>query len=627
MAQPLLDVRDVAVDLVRRGVRTPILRDISFELRERQVLGIIGESGSGKTVLSRVLVNAVTEPLEITGGTVDYHGRDLLTIPTAEIQGLRGKEIGYIGSDPGSALDPTIPVGHQIVEKLRAVDPKMSKADARARALEVLAAVRMPRPEARFDEFPFQYSGGMMQRALIVDALVTNPAFLIADNVTQQLDVTVAAQIIRLMRDLRDELDTAIIFVSSSLAVVREIADDIIVLQEGRIVERSTPERIISAPEHTYSQRLIERVPRIWEVEEKAPPRKEDANTILRVEDVYKTYRVNDPNKFFGHNDVEAVRGVTFDVTSGENFGIVGESGCGKSTLSRLLSWVEAPEKGTIYFEGDDIAKMNRRNVLGLRRRFQLLLQDPYNAMPPHMPVGRTIMEPLLIHGGLSRRAMRDRVIEVMNEVGLSGDLFNHLQVGLSAGQRQRINLARALVLEPHLLILDETLSALDQVEQFRLLEIFDKLQAQHGFTYIFISHDLAMVRRACTRIAVMYLGKIVELADNHSVFFNPKHPYTKALLSAVPTIEKRRYHAAENLLEGEPPSPIGIPPGCSFYSRCPLAFDRCTTEEPGLTDLGDTRLSACYWANSPEEELAAAAEANRGWRASRDMTAAGAAE
>ena len=621
-APPLLDAQGISVDLVRRGQSEPILRDVSFQLRERQVLGIIGESGSGKTVLSRVLCNAISEPLEITAGSVGYHGRDLLTIPAEEMQALRGREIGYIGSDPGSALDPTIPVGHQIVEKLRAVQPEMSKEGARQRALEVLSAVRMPRPERRFDEFPFQYSGGMMQRALIVDALVSNPTFLIADNVTQQLDVTVAAQIIRLMHDLRDQLDTAIIFISSSLAIVREIADDIIVLQEGRIIERSTPEAIVARPEHDYSKRLLERIPRIWAVEERAQPKTEGEAPLLEVDDVYKTYRVNDPTRFFGHNDVEAVRGVTFDVKAGENFGIVGESGCGKSTLSRLLSWIEAPDKGAIAFEGDNVAKMNRRRLLGLRHRFQLLLQDPYNAMPPHMPVGRTILEPLLIHGGMGRRAMRNRVLEVMNEVGLPADIYDHLQIGLSAGQRQRINLARALVLEPRLLILDETLSALDQVEQSRLLEIFDKLQAEHGFTYIFISHDLAMVRRACTRIAVMYLGKIVELADNHTVFFNPGHPYTKALLSAVPTIEERRYDAAENLLEGEPPSPIGIPPGCSFNSRCPLAFERCTTEEPGLESRGNERISACYWANASEDELAAAAQANRARREAMEAQA-----
>jgi peptide/nickel transport system ATP-binding protein len=231
------------------------------------------------------------------------------------------------------------------------------------------------------------------------------------------------------------------------------------------------------------------------------------------------------------------------------------------------------------------------------------------------MPVGRTIAEPLYIHGVANRKEARERVLAVMNEVGLPASLHDNLLIGLSAGQRQRINLARALVLEPRLLILDETLSALDQVEQSRLLEIFDRLQAEHGFTYIFISHDLAMVRRACTRIGVMYLGKVVEIADNHTVFFNPGHPYTKALLSAVPTIEPRRYDAKECLLEGEPPSPINIPPGCSFKPRCPLAFERCWTEEPALIERKAGGKSACFWANASESELLEAARAGRARR------------
>jgi len=241
---------------------------------------------------------------------------------------------------------------------------------------------------------------------------------------------------------------------------------------------------------------------------------------------------------------------------------------------------------------------MDRRQLLQLRRRFQLLLQDPYNAMPPHMPVGRTIAEPLRIHSLGSRKEVREHVLSVMNEVGLPSSLYESFLMGLSAGQLQRVNLARALVLKPQLLILDETLSALDQVEQWRLLEIFERLQAEYGFTYIFISHDLAMVRRACSRIAVMYLGKIVEIADNETVFFDPGHPYTRALLSAVPTIEPRRYNTKECLLEGEPPSPINIAPGCTFRPRCPLAFERCRTEEPPLFIRAAGGRSACFLAS-----------------------------
>ena len=619
MADPILQVRNASVELVRRDLRRAILKDISFDLQERQTLGIIGESGSGKTVLARLLIGAISPPLELTQGAVLYRGRNLLALDREELQRLRGKELGYIGSNPGSVLDPTIPVGEQILEKLTAIQPHIPRKEATRQIIALMSAVRLPVPEARFHEFPFQYSGGMMQRALIVDALVANPAFIIADNVTQPLDVTIAAQIIRLMQELREDLRTAIVFVSSSLPTVQEIADDIIVLNDGAIVERTTPQRIVDAPQHHYTRRLVARVPRIWDTGETvAPPTARSHEVMLSVRDVFRTYRVRDPNRFFGHNLVEAVRGVSFDVLAGENFGIVGELGCGKSTLSRLLSWVEEPDRGTILFEGEDIRGMNRKAMLGLRQRFQLLLQDPFNALPPHMPVGRTIAEPLILHRLGSRRKIRELVLSVMEEVGLDRSLYDSLLVGLSAGQRQRINLARALVLKPRLLILDETLSSLDQVEQFRLLEIFERLQAAHGFTYIFISHDLAMVRRACSRIAVMYLGKVVELAANRTVFFDPGHPYSKALLSAVPTIEPRRYDARECLLEGEPPSPINIPPGCSFRPRCPLSFERCAVEEPQLAERKGG-AAACFWANASAAELAEAARVNQ---AARELAA-----
>ena len=599
MVTPILQIKDVSIDLVRRGESRPVLRHVSFDLNEQQVLGIIGESGSGKTVLARLAIGAANPPLQVRQGLVLYRGRDLLSLDRGEIQRLRGREFGYIGNNPGTVLDPTIPVGEQIVEKLSAVEPGISRTKAVARTVELFDAVRLPSPKARFHEFPFQYSGGMMQRALIVDALITNPAFLIADNVTQPLDVTIAAQIIRLMQDLREKFRTAIIFVSTSLGTVREIAEEVIVLSEGEIVERGAPDGLIGAPVHRYSKQLIERIPRIWTSSERHRPlAPAGSKPMLQVKDAYKTYHVPNPNTFFGYNAVEAVRGVSFEVMEGENFGIVGESGCGKSTLSRLLSWVEEPDRGRIFFEGSDIAAMDRRQLLQLRRRFQLLLQDPYNAMPPHMPVGRTIAEPLRIHGLGSRKEVREHVLSVMNEVGLPSSLYESFLMGLSAGQLQRVNLARALVLKPQLLILDETLSALDQAEQWRLLEIFERLQAEYGFTYIFISHDLAMVRRACSRIAVMYLGKIVEIADNETVFFDPGHPYTRALLSAVPTIEQRRYNTKECLLEGEPPSPINIAPGCTFRPRCPLAFERCRTEEPPLFIRAAGGRSACFLAS-----------------------------
>ena len=613
ISAPVMEVRNLSVVARTAAGERPILSGIDLSVAPRSVLGIIGESGSGKTVLSRALVNWIKSPLTITSGTVNYGGRDLLTLPDEQMAGLRGREIAYIGANPTSALDPTVPVGHQILEKLRAVAPNLTREEARKRVIDTLDAVRIPSPKQRFDEYPFQFSGGMMQRAMIVDALVSNPKLLIADNITQPLDVTVAAQILRLLRDLQQDFDTAIVFVSSSLGIVTEIASNLVVLDRGHIVERQSVENLIKRPEHGYTRELIAKVPKIWATTERAPV-PSTSDIVLDVRDVEKTYRVRERKSLFGERLVRAVRGVSFTVRRGENFGIIGESGCGKSTLSRLLSSLEASDKGQILFEKDDIASLRGARLLGLRRRFQLLLQDPYNAIAAHSSIGRTISEPLLIHGLGSRQEIEKKVKDVMAEVGLSPALYDQLPVGLSAGQRQRVNIARALVLEPELLILDETLSSLDQVEQAKLLDLFETLQVKRGITYVYISHDLAMVRRVCARIAVMYLGRIVELADNETMFGRSAHPYTRALLSAVPTVEEKPYRTETYLLEGEPPDPIDIPAGCSFRTRCPFAFDRCATDDPTQTVREDGNASACHlqFSQMPVVDVARLAQAGK---------------
>lgn len=603
----ILSVKNLSVGL-EKGAGTKILDDISFDLETGKVLGLIGEAGSGKTVLARALIKGLSAPLTYQGGEVHYQDRDILKLPLGELTKIRGNNIGYIGANPQGSLDPTIPVGAQIVEKLRSVKPGMSKKEATERALEVLAAVRIPSPEVRFHEHPFQFSGGMMQRVMIVDALVTNPAILIADNITQALDVTVAAQIIRLVKDLRDQFSTAILFISSSLPIVDTIADDVMVMQQGRIVEQGPPKILIKKPEHDYTRSLLARLPRIWGKDIKGPEAVE-APALMSVEDVHRTYYVRKKGTFRGMNAVQAVRGVTLDIREGENIGIVGESGCGKSTLTRLLAWLEEPKTGTIKFNGEDLSKLNHAELTKLRQQFQLLLQDPYSSLPSRMSVGRIIAEPLLIHGLAKGPELKKRVHAAMTEVGLDLSLENQLTVGLSAGQRQRINIARALVLEPKLLILDETLSALDQVEQSRLFDLFDKLQKAHGFTYIFISHDMALVRKVCHRVAVMYLGRIVELADNNTLFETPNHPYSRALLSAVPTLDQVPFKSEEYLLEGEPPSPVHIPPGCSYRTRCPLALKVCETIDPKATNLVGGGQVTCHLVDQDQQAPSKQAE------------------
>lgn len=605
-AQPVLSVRDLTVELRGEHGARNIISDVGFELYPRQILGIIGASGSGKTVLSRALVNWIDPPLRIAKGVVAYKSQNILDLPAGKLRRMR-REIAYVGANPMGALDPTLPVGNQIVEKVRALVPDMDVGEARKRVIELLGAVHIPSPAARFHEYPSQFSGGMMQRALIVDALATNPAFLVADNVTQPLDVTVAAQVMRLVRELTERFDTAVVFVSSSLPTVSEAADQLLVLSEGRIVERQTPQALVEKPQHPYTVQLISEIPQIWTKSAPVVESREHAGgPLISIQEATRTYRVRKRGTFASFSDVRAVRNVTFDVHPGENFGIVGESGCGKSTLMRLLSRLESPDSGRVICNGKDIARLSGKELLKFRRDFQLVLQDPFNSLPPRTPIGAIIEGPLKVHGvgGADRR--RERVLAVMDEVGLAAALFDELPLGLSAGQRQRVNVARAMVLEPKVLIMDETLSALDQTEQFKLLKLFSELQAKHGLTYIFISHDMAMVRRVCSRIAVMYLGEVVEIADNGKLFFDPGHPYTKALLSAIPTLEERRYRPEECLLEGEPPSPIDLPPGCSFASRCPKAFDRCRRESPVLTADGDRGMAACFLVENKGTDLAA---------------------
>jgi len=487
---------------------------------------------------------------------------------------------------------------------LLAVAPEIDRDEASRRVVDLLEAVRIPSAKSRFHDYPSQFSGGMMQRALIVDAMVSNPALLVADNVTQPLDVTVAAQVIRLMRELTERFETAVMFISSSLPVAREAASRIMVIDEGQLVEQQPTEALIATPRHAYTRDLVAQIPAIWSetpAVSGATGRNAEAKVVLRLNDVSQVYKVKKRGSFAGTDQLRAVHRVTFDVFKGDSFAVVGESGCGKSTLMRLLSRLERPAGGEILCDGEDIAKLSGRGLLGFRRKLQLVLQDPFNSLPPRTAIGRMLETPLRIHGWRDQKRIRDKVCEVMHDVGLPTSLYEELPIGLSAGQRQRINVARAMVLEPEILVMDETLSALDQTEQFKLLELFEKLQRQHDLTYIFISHDLAMVRKVCNRIAVMYLGEVVELADNERLFFDPGHPYTRALLSAMPTLETRRYRPEDCLMEGEPPSPIDLPVGCSFRNRCPQAFGPCAEANPVLTVRGQRDLASCHLVLSPQ--------------------------
>ena len=570
-----------------------LLKKITFDLQEKEILGIIGESGSGKTLLSQAIVNWLPENLQISNGSINFLGRTINHLNENELErDIRGQQIAYIGPNAINSLDPTYPVGYQLLEKAISVDKKnTSKKILKEKVIDLLDDVLIPSPQKRFHEYPSQFSGGMMQRAMIVDALLSSPKLLVADNITMPLDVTVAAQIIKLIKTLRDKFETTIIFSSSSLPVVNEVADNIIVIKNGSLEEKNTSNNILSNPKSDHTKNLIKKTPKIWS--EKTNFNDNDGNPIISIKNFSKSYRVRDKNKFNSFYEVKAVRDFSIDVYEGENLGIIGESGCGKSTLSRLITLLEKSDSGKIFFQGEDLTSLTKDKLKNFRQSLQLILQDPYNSLPSRQTIGRIISEGLLIHSTLSKSQIKEKVLSTMQEVGISPDDYNNLLVGKSGSFRQRVSIARALILEPKVIILDETLSSLDQNEQEKLLNLFNQIQIKRKLTYIFISHDLAMVRKSCNRIAVMYMGRTVELAKNEILFNHCGHPYTRTLLCTIPTLDQNPYDKKIYLMDGEPPDPTEIDNACSFRSRCPRPTHECNE---GSIEMGLIEVEPGHW-------------------------------
>ena len=582
----LLSVENLSLKDLSTG--NDVLKNISFQLNEKEILGVVGESGSGKTLLSQAIVNWLPENLEISSGEINFLDKKINLLSESELEKeIRGKEIAYIGPNAINSLDPTYSVGHQLLEKAISIDrDNTSKNTLKEKVISLLDDVLIPSPEKRFYEYPSQYSGGMMQRAMIVDALLSSPKLLVADNITMPLDVTIGAQIIKLIRILREKFNTTIIFSSSSLPVVREIADNLIIIKNGSVEEKNNVNKIITNPGSEYTKELINKTPKIWS--ENISFQEIESKTIISIKNISKSYKVRDKNKFNSFYDVKAVRDFSIDVYEGENLGIIGESGCGKSTLSRLISLLEKSDSGTISFNGEDLTDLNKNKIKNFRQSLQLILQDPYNSLPSRQTIGRIISEGLFIHSNLNKKEIKEKVLFTMEEVGLDKEEYNKLLVGKSGGFRQRVSIARALILEPKVIILDETLSSLDQNEQNKLLSLFKQIQQKRNLTYIFISHDLAMVRKSCNRIAVMYMGRTVELAKNDTLFNNSRHPYTRTLLCTIPTLDKNPYDKKLYLMDGEPPDPTEVGKGCSFSSRCPNPTHECKegSIEMGLIEI-----------------------------------------
>jgi len=560
-AAPLLELRDLRTVFPLGGGRVLNAVDgVSFTLQAGRTLCIVGESGSGKSITARSIMQIVGPPGRIAGGEIIYRpdaGRAPIDIARlhprgAVMRAIRGRDIAMIFQEPMTSLSPIHRIGWQIGEPLLAHRLADRKA-AHQRAIELLRQVEIPNPQTAVDRYPFEFSGGMRQRAMIAMALACGPKILIADEPTTALDVTTQAEVLRLLMRLQHEDGLALLFITHDMGVVAQIADDVLVMHQGQVVEHGPVERIFHDPQHPYTQRLLDASKKLGMAASPARPVGTAQQPLLQVRGVTLTYPVQ--ASLFGKPQVPppAVRDVSFDLYEGENLGIVGESGSGKTSLGNCLIRILQPGVGQILYRRRDgidvdLVALDRQALRQVHREIRMVFQDPFASLNPRMTVAQVIGEPLLMNGVLSGRALSQRVAELLAQVGLPRDAGQRYPHAFSGGQRQRIVIARALALNPRLIIADEATSALDVTLRGQILDLLLELQRSLGLSFVLISHDLGVIRYFCNRIAVMYRGEIVEIGAADEICFKPRQAYTQALLAAVPEADPRRrnlLHAA----------------------------------------------------------------------------------
>jgi peptide/nickel transport system ATP-binding protein len=547
MSRALLTVEDLRVSFNTQSGRVQAVDGVSFELAPGEVLAIVGESGSGKSVTAQTILGLTRSPNAEISGSARLGEQELLSASDGELRGVRGARVAMVFQDPMTSFNPVYKIGWQISEAIRAHDGETSRAEARERAVELLDSVGIPDAAQRVDDYPHQFSGGMRQRAMIAMALALEPEILIADEPTTALDVTVQAQILALLERLNRERGLATILITHDLGVVAEVADRVLVMQDGQIVERGELDQIFYSPVDPYTRKLLSAVVRL----DAAPPLRprREGEPLLEVTELVKHFPVRRGILNREVDQVRAVDGVSLSVRKGETLGLVGESGSGKSTLSRAILQLLAPSSGSVRFEGREIAGLSRRQMRPLRRQMQMVFQDPYASLNPRKRIGQIVGEPLRVQGEASGAELRREVRELLDRVGLSAEHYDRFPHEFSGGQRQRIGIARALALRPKLIVADEPVSALDVSIRAQILELLSELQADFGLTYIFVAHDIGVVRHVSDRIAVMYRGKIVEEGPADAVCERPQDAYTKALLTAVPIPDPRAARARREAL------------------------------------------------------------------------------
>ncbi|TDW24184.1 dipeptide ABC transporter ATP-binding protein [Kribbella kalugense] len=528
----LLDISDLRVSYRGAAGKTLAVSNVNLTVDPGEVVAVVGESGSGKSTTADAVAGLLPRGGRIEHGRIEFRGADLSRLDHTALRRIRGRHIGLIPQDPALSLNPVSRIGPQVAEVLT-IHRIARGAAARHQAIELLTAAGLPDADVRARQYPHQLSGGMRQRVLIAMALAGGPALVIADEPTSALDVTVQQQVLDQLHHLVSAAGTAVLLITHDLAVAADRADRIVVMSAGQVVESGPAGQILREPTHEYTRRLLADVPSLTL---RATPPRPDAvagDVVLRLEDVGKDF--GSARGFGPSRRLTAVAGVSFAIDRGQTFGLVGESGSGKSTVARIAASYEAATSGVVTFRGQDIARLGRREARMQRRRLQLIHQSPSAALDPRFTVGRCIEEPLRAFGVADRRVRRRRTCELLDQVALPGVVLERRPGELSGGQRQRVAIARALAVEPELLICDEPLSALDVSIQAQILRLLARLQRELELTYLFISHDLAVVRQICDHVAVMKRGRIVESGPTERVFAHPEHPYTKALLDAVP--------------------------------------------------------------------------------------------
>ncbi len=694
MPTPVLQLENLRTEFRMRSGSVVAVDGVTFDVAEGESVGIVGESGCGKSTTGLSIMRLLPGTGHVTGGSISLLGRDLATLDEKAMRQVRGNEVALIPQDPMTSLNPTMSIGRQIAEGVR-LHRDVSRQQARQRALEVLRLVEMPQPAERLDQYPHELSGGLRQRVMIAMALACEPKLLIADEPTTALDVTIQAQILDLIDELRQRLAMAVVLITHDMGVIAGRTDRVIVMYAGKVAEEAETGELFNRIRHPYSEALLASVPKLDQSRDERlasipglPPdlsqtitncrfsprcqyatdrcRAEDpplvdtddsgdlvhrfacfhpvepneatdpaelvdgtasstsspilpgvsptisadqaqrreslgqAERILEVRDLVKEFPVMS-GAVFRHQvgSVKAVSGVTFDIRKGETFGLVGESGCGKTTVGRLLVSLDRATSGSIRFEGDEMSALGAGDLRNRRRDLQLMFQDPYASLDPRMRVGTIIREPLKVHGVGTSESQEEKVGSLLDEVGLSRTSVSRYPHEFSGGQRQRIGLARALALDPKMIVADEPVSALDVSIQAQILNLMKDLQSRHDLTYVMISHDLAVVRYMADTIGVMYLGKMVERGPAAEIYAHPAHHYTQGLLDAVPVadvVTARAKARSDTTVKGELPSPINPPSGCRFRTRCPAAQDICAEVEPPLSDFGNGHVAACHF-------------------------------